>query len=59
MIKRRDQGSEKVKKRELEDYAKNNPEFAAKIKLLEELKAKKAKEEEEPTTAKNKNKCVS
>ena len=37
---RREQGAENVKKRELDDYAKKNPAFAEKLRLLEELKAK-------------------
>lgn len=38
--RRREQGAENVKKRELEEYAKKNPAFADKLKLLEDLKAK-------------------
>lgn len=34
-----------AKKRELENYARQDAAFAAKLKLLEELKAQKAKEE--------------
>jgi hypothetical protein len=37
---RREQGAENVKKRELDDYAKKNPAFAEKLRILEELKAK-------------------
>jgi hypothetical protein len=40
-------GNENYKKRELENYAKKDPEFAAKIKLLEELKAQKEKEKQQ------------
>ncbi|RNA09921.1 COX assembly mitochondrial 2 -like protein [Brachionus plicatilis] len=38
---RRNIGAENVKKRELDNYAKHNPEFAAKLKLLDDLKAQK------------------
>ena len=38
--RRRELGAENVKKRELEEYAKKNPAFAEKLKLLEDLKAK-------------------
>lgn len=38
--RRREQGAENVKKKDLEDYAKKNPAFAEKLRLLEELKAK-------------------
>jgi hypothetical protein len=40
-------GSENCKRRELESYANKNPEFAAKMKLLEELKAQKEKEKQQ------------
>lgn len=42
---RRNIGAENIKKRELENYAKHNPEFAAKLKLLEELKSQKENEQ--------------
>jgi hypothetical protein len=37
-------GSENVRKREFDYYAKKNPEFAAKLKLLEELKEQQEKQ---------------
>ena len=39
-----------AKKRELDNYAKQDAAFAAKLKLLEELKAQKAKEEAASST---------
>ena len=44
LVKRRYEGGERYKERLLEDYKKKNPEFAAKLKLLEELKAKQQEE---------------
>ena len=38
--KRREQGTENIKKKDLENFAKKNPAFAEKLKILEELKAK-------------------
>jgi hypothetical protein len=46
LVKRRYEGGERYKERLLEDYKKKNPEFAAKLKLLEELKAKEKEENE-------------
>jgi hypothetical protein len=46
-------GTENLKKRQLEDYIKKNPEFAEKLKLLDELKQKEA-EKLDKETAKNK-----
>ena len=43
--KRRRIGAENVKNREIEHYKKQNPEFAEKLRVLEELKAQKAAEE--------------
>jgi len=42
-----------MKRRQMEDYIKKNPEFAEKLKLLEELKQKEAERLE---NEKNKNK---
>ena len=39
------QGSENVKARELENYKKKNPQFAEKLRLLEDLKAKQEQEQ--------------
>jgi hypothetical protein len=45
--KRRNYGSEKRKQEQLEEHLKNNPKLAEKIKLLEELKAKAAREKKD------------
>ncbi|CAF0743884.1 unnamed protein product [Brachionus calyciflorus] len=46
---RRNIGGENLKKKELENYAKKNPEFAAKLKLYEELKAKEQNQKNQPS----------
>ncbi len=46
-------GTENYKRRQLEDYIKKNPEFAEKLKLLDDLKQKEA-ERLEKEKSKNK-----
>ena len=44
--RRREQGAENVKMKDLENYKMKNPQFAEKLRLLEELKAKQQQQEQ-------------